>query len=811
MTARLIAAGFLVHCLLAQSALLAAAPSLTRLEPRGGQRGTAVKLTLIGRDLGDTAEIETKIPGAVTSLAAPKDSMRRGRELPFLIEISPDAPVGVYPVRVKSRDGLSNILLFTVGEFPEVSEIEAQLMDPEPANDSADEAQPVETPVIVNGTLYGPDRDYYRIEASENERLVIEVEARRVGSAVDPLIQVLDAEGRRITWNDDAPGIGVDARVDVRFPEAGSYFIAIRDSKFSEQDQDYYRLKIGNFAYAEGLYPLGWQRGGETEVEFVGGNLSGPLRISPDLATEQLAAEFAMLRVPGAPGALPMPFALTEQPAALEANSDLNPLGPEIWMNGRIAQPGEIDTYVLKVKPDEYWSIELQAATLGASRLYGIVTARDPGGEQIASTQNLTGEEKLSNLDVSQDSGIDQFLSFQVGKDHNEIHIEVEDLLGRGGPGFGYRIIARRRSGDFTLTLRTHEVNVPANGTALVTVNAERRGYDGSIRLFVPELPDGLIAEGGNMPLYEIAGSTRQGSSALLTLTHEPGAELRDAALQIWGEAEIDGQLVRRRARGPSLEVNVQSANEIQRLRRGFSSANIAPWLGADLPVRIVPPLPAAVEVTSPRYMRIIPGLKYELNWEFQTDDEEISPPKNMGAAKTPNVRTFNRPRKEDKGKAKGTFDVGSQLGWGPGKYELVLAAQVNIDGSKETIYAPAITVDVIRAYEIEPEVISLQPGAKGHLVARLKREPGFASPVEIKPENLPLDVTCDPITADPDTHELRLPCTAAPNANPGEYEIDLASSSVVQTDEGREIPITQPAVKAKLQVLRKGGKLASR
>ncbi len=811
MTARFIAAGFLVHCLLAQSALLAAAPSLTRLEPRGGQRGSAVKLTLIGRDLGDSAEIETKIPGAVTSLAAPKDSMQRGRELPFLVEISPDAPVGIYPVRVKSRDGLSNILLFTVGAFPEVSEAEAELMEPEPANDSADKAQPVNTPVIVNGTLHGPDRDYYRIEAAENERLVIEVEARRIGSAVDPLIQVLDADGHRLTWNDDAPGIGVDARVDVRFPKAGSYFIAIRDSKFSEQDEDYYRLKIGQFTYAEGLYPLGWQRGGETEVEFIGGNLAEPLRIRPDLAPEQLAAEFAMLRVPGEPGALPMPFALTEQPAALETDNGTNTLAPETWMNGRIAKPGEIDSYVLKVKPDERWSIELQAATLGASRLYGILTARAPGGEQIASTQNLTAEEKLSNLDVSEDSGIDQFLSFQAGKGHSEIHIEIEDLLGRGGPDFGYRIIARRRSGDFTLTLRTHEVNVPTNGTALITVNAERRGYDGPIRLFVPEPPDGLVIEGGNMPLYEITGSTRSGSSALVTLTHKPGSKLRDAGLQIWGEAEIDGQLIRRRARGPGLEVNVQSANEIARLRRGFSSANIAPWLGADLPIRIVPELPAVVEVTSPRYMRVIPGMKYELTWAFKTDDEDISPPKDMGAAKTPNVRTFNRPRKGDKGKAHGTFDVGSQLGWGPGKYEIVLAARVKMDGRDKTVYGPAVTVDVISAYEIEPQVTSLQPGTEGHLVARLKREPGFASPVEIKPENLPLDVTCDPIIADPDTDELRLPCTADANANPGEYEIDLASSSTVQTDEGREIPITQPAVKAKLQVLRKGEKLASR
>ncbi len=806
MTARLAAA-----IILAQSVLLAAAPSLLRIEPRGGQRGEAVKLTLFGRGLDQEASIETRIPGAVTPLSPPKGSMARGRELPFLIEIDPQAKVGIYPVRVSSPDGLSNTLLFTVGAFPEVAEQEAELMEPEPTNDSSENAQSIKTPVIVNGTLYGPDRDYFSFDADQGQQLVIEVEARRIGSAVDPLIEVLDSSGRRLAWNDDAPGIGVDARVDVRFPEKGTYFVALRDSKFSEQKQDYYRLKIGNFTYADGLYPLGWQHGGETEVEFVGGSLSEPLRVRPDLSTEDLAAEFAMLYVPGDAGALPMPFALSEAPEMLESTGKHSTLDPESWMNGRISKPAEIDTYVVNVKPEERWSIELHATTLGTSRLYGVLTARTPGGDEVSSTRSLTAEEKLSNLDVSEDTGIDQFLSFRAVEGHSRIHIEVEDLLGRGGADFGYRLIARRRSGDFTLTLRTHEVNVPANGTGIVTVNAERRGYDGPIRLFVPELPDGLAVAGGNMPLYEIAGSTKQGSSGLLTLTHEKGAELRQAALQIWGEAEIDGKLVRRRARGPGLEVNVQSANEISRLARGFSSANIAPWLGADLPVRIVPEVPAAIEVSTARYMRVIPGLKYELNWKFNSQDEDISPPKNMGVRKTPNVRTFNRPRKEDKGKANGTFDVGSQLSWGPGKYEMVLTAQIKVDGDEETIYAPAITVDVIRAYEIEPQVTSIQPGAETELLAELKREPGFSSPVEIKPENLPLDVECESVTVAPDTNALRVPCKAGRDVEPGEYEIDLASSSVVVGDEGREIPITRPAVKAKLQVIRKGAKLAAR
>ena len=75
------------------------------------------------------------------------------------------------------------------------------------------------------------------------------------------MIEVFDSAGRRIAENDDAPGLGVDSRLEVTFPKAGKYYVAVHDAKFSEQEQNFYRLKVGSYAYAEGIFPLGWQRG----------------------------------------------------------------------------------------------------------------------------------------------------------------------------------------------------------------------------------------------------------------------------------------------------------------------------------------------------------------------------------------------------------------------------------------------------------------------------------------------------------------------------------------------------------------------
>ena len=50
----------------------AAAPMLEKLEPRGAQRGKAVKLTLVGTGLTSDAEILTSLPGGITALTPPK-------------------------------------------------------------------------------------------------------------------------------------------------------------------------------------------------------------------------------------------------------------------------------------------------------------------------------------------------------------------------------------------------------------------------------------------------------------------------------------------------------------------------------------------------------------------------------------------------------------------------------------------------------------------------------------------------------------------------------------------------------------------
>jgi hypothetical protein len=766
--------------LILASAAWAAAPVLRSLEPPGAQRGTAVTVNLVGTDLTEGATVLSTLPGSFAPLTP------NMRALPFLVEVKPDAPVGLYPIRVQTKQGLSNILLFSVGAFPEVTEDE-----PKPyTNDSPETAVTVQVPVTINATLRGADQDYYRFPAKAGQRLVLEVEARRAGSAVDPQLRVFNSDRKELAFNDDAPGIGVDARVDLTFPAGGDYYVAVQDSKFSNQAQNFYRLKIGNLTYATGMFPLGWRKGESIEVELFGGNLAAPVKVRPNLA----AAGFTLLHAPGDPGALPFPFVVGDRPEVLEP---VDRLEPGTVVNGRIARPGEVDRYRLAVTPGEPWFIELDRAAPGVSRLYGVLSVYDEDGKKLGSAGDSPPDPAILFLVSSSESAADPYLAFKAPAGAREIVVTVEDLLHRGGPDYGYRLLARRQPPDFSLTLATPYVNIPEGGAASVAVAADRRGLDAPIRLSLEKVPDDILVEGGHIP-GEGTGQTRVRSArtGVLTLTPKPGAKSRLLEQVVWGEVKLeDGTVIRRRAQGPGLVAAVRGTGQ-----RSFT----APWLGLDLPAMIVPEGPAALEVASPRYVRLVQGMEAEIAWKLVRRTMGVGLPRRLAATNIPgvgNLRVLGE--SGQRGRESGEIKLVTTVGTPPMKFDLILDAAVPIEGREENVTAPAITFDVVQGYTIEASktVIALAPGGAAEIAGRLQWEDAFSAPVTLRADNLPLHVTCRETQAAAKQVEFRIACQAGPEAQPGDYDIELASSSTLAGRDKENVPYTIPPVPLKLRV----------
>ncbi|MDQ6708425.1 MAG: hypothetical protein M3Z85_20905, partial [Acidobacteriota bacterium] len=652
---------------------LIAAPVLTGLQPRGAQQGKAFTLTISGSELSEGVKIVTALPAVFTPLAPGM------KGLPFLVELKSDAAVGTYPVRVQSPDGISNILFFTVGAFPEIEEEETIEHTGEHANDSIATAQVVKsTPVTINGTLRGADRDIFHVFGKAGERRVFEVEARRCGSAIDPVLTLLDEHGKQLARNDDARGIGVDARIDYTFPREGSYFIEVHDARFSKQEQNFYRLKMGSYSYAESLFPLGGRHGETVEVGF-----NGPGAPTQTKIKLPATGKFATVAVPGSP-TLPFRLTMSDFPEVREPVN--GPLTLPVVVNGRIAKPAEVDRYQLHVTPGESLLLELQARELETSRLDGLITIYDAKAKKLASVGDTAPPADAFTILMATRTSNDPFLNFTVPPDTSEITIAVEDVARRGGADFGYRLTLRKQAEDFLLTTGAPFVNVPKGGTVVVPVIADRRGYNGPIRAGIPDLPKGWTAEGGFIAAETVDATNQRALSrrGLLTITATPDAELPANDLVVSAEAKLsDGSTLLRRATGPGVIIDVAGGTGLpDSSSKDSQKPFMAEWLEKTLPAGLAkePSATLAVKLISRTPME--QGDAYNFEWDVATKRKDLAMPKNV-TVDTPgvkDVRIINmKPASE--GAGSGTFTVTTTKATTPATYDLVISANLMVDG----------------------------------------------------------------------------------------------------------------------------------
>ncbi len=784
---------FLFVLLIAAGIRTPAQPVLEEIRPSGGQRGAAARLILKGVSLDSNPRLVTAIPAEITPLSRQKSA---DGELSYLIEIAADAPFGRYPVRVQTTDGLSNVLFFGVGPFPEIEELESETLAEEFSNDSPRQAQRVSLPVTVQGRLTGPDRDYYSFHATKGQRLVFEVDAERSGSAIDPFIEVSDGAGKRLARSDDAPGLGRDARVEAGFAADGDYFVVVHDQRFSQQKADFYRLTIAEYTYADGVFPLGWRRGEAVEAEFFGGNLPKPRRSKITLDHVPSAAGETLVSVPDSPASLP--FVVGDEPEVIEPpGPDPKDLPEGTVVNGRLANRGEVDRYRLNVEAGQKWAFELQSAELDSSDLYGVLTIAGDNNEVIAKAGTYQGDPNPYVISTTGQTSSHPFINLEVPPGVRKLTVSVEDLLQRGGPSFSYRLIARKQPPDFLLTLDTPFVNIPLRGSAVVTVTAERRGYDGSIDLSVPNAPDDIIVQGGHIPANLGLGRTnirRRFETATITLTPKPGAEVSVLELSVAGRAVLeDGKVIERRAKGPGLMVTVSGTRQ---------EAIRADWLGYELPAMITPEEPAVLEILTARKFRLVLGGKRRLvRWEFtaRSGGVRLAKPIVVPAIEDPVVLRVNEENSRPKG---GEFAIVAHERTPPGLWtQLSLTAAIRSGGRTRTIYSQPIEINVVDGYSLEPPAneLTLSQGGSGEWAGSVRRDAEFTQPVTVKAENLPLGVRCEEAQVGTERTAYVIRCQAAPTTPAGEYEVEILASSKLSDEE--TTPYNLPPASVKLVV----------
>jgi hypothetical protein len=671
------------------AAALQAQPIITDLQPRGVQKGRPFTLTLTGRNLGEGAKIRSSMPATFTLLAPEHTGpMTEGRYATFLVEPSGDLAVGAYPIRVETPDGISNIQLLAVGTFPEYFEDESRPGALANSNDTIETAQPLPTaPLTLNGALEGPERDVFRIQAKSGEKQVFEVEARRLGSAIDPVLEILDTSGKTLARSEDATLLGLDARVAVTFPRDGYYYVVVHDSRYSTQMTNFYRLKVGSYAYPQEIFPLGGRRGEVLEASL------GVQKITVDLRKVDKNTRQIFVNLPESP-VLPIPFAVGDDPeiTAPVADSIVLPM----TINGRLSKPGQVDRYKVPVSPGEPLAFRMQARELGTSKLMAVITVFDEKGNMLARSGDEPLADDVYNVNQSRTAG-DPMLRVKAPEGSSNVVVTVEDLALRGGPNYAYRLNVESVAQDFRVILNTAYVNVPAGGSAMLPVTVQRQGYDGEVQLRVSNVPPGLRVEGGYVVAGAVVKETAQNrnSRGTLILTAEPGASLAPADLIVEGVGKLpDGSSLIRRAEAPAMLVNVAGATEQGSVDR--QRPLTAPWLGLDLPVARTKPRAATLEVTMLERKRMEEGDQMKFRWKWNRSDANVLLPKNVSAEMVgaADIRVIDM-RADSDDRVTGTFLVTTTKLTRPAKYDLYITGKLTAEGQQEEIVSRPITVEV--------------------------------------------------------------------------------------------------------------------
>ncbi len=247
-------------------------PVLNTVYPPGGRAGTSVVVALDGAGLDGLRDIHTTVPKLTTKKL---DANR------LQLDIPAGTPEGVYDLRAVGTHGMSSPRAFVVGNRAEVSEVEP--------NDTLDTAQEISLDVAVNGRIEKPgDIDCFKFKAKAGQRVVLDCSAERIDSKLRAVLEVYDADGKRLAASRGYTGI--DPLVDFLVPADGTYFVKVFDLSYLGSTAHFYRLDIDTKPRVEFAVPYVVTRGKTTKVKLYGRNLS-PLAATKNLELDSVEVE----------------------------------------------------------------------------------------------------------------------------------------------------------------------------------------------------------------------------------------------------------------------------------------------------------------------------------------------------------------------------------------------------------------------------------------------------------------------------------------------------------------------------------------
>lgn len=446
-----------------------AQPAISDVSPRGLRIGATTTLTISGAGLGPGVRVISDLPMTsqrVLEGAAPG-------QVKIEIALGQDVAPGIYAFRLVDAKGISDRVMLGVDRLTQM-----------PFSERVDV-----TPVALSGVIAGEAKLATAFRGAKGEELSVDLETRRLGGAMKPIIRLLDAAGKQIAYSGGRESLEGDARFTTTLPADGDYRVELQDALFRAPPSPF-RLKIGRLSFADAVFPPIASAGADVELEFFALGKSWGLKapyhvgaahplVVASWRPEFLTGPTAPVRVSGARQMI--------EPVVADENAPRDAGAAPVGVSGKLHAPQAVDRYLVGVTAGVKYRFDIRGARLRSPIDAQIIVRNEQGGE-------------LARAD-DQPGTTDPALEIDAPAGATKLLIEVRDTQGGGGEGFVYHLEATPLNAPaFSLTADVDRLAIPRGGLVVTPIKIARRIYAGPMQFSLANLPAGITVAAADIP-----------------------------------------------------------------------------------------------------------------------------------------------------------------------------------------------------------------------------------------------------------------------------------------------------------------------
>ena len=110
-------------------------------------------------------------------------------------------------------------------------------------------------PVALHGEVTGSGVITVKFQGEAKQRVIAEVESQRLRGKLRPILRISSPKNLQLAWSWGTPSLLGDARVETILPENGTYTVSLHDVEYAAPAGSFFRLRIGEWAFADVAFP----------------------------------------------------------------------------------------------------------------------------------------------------------------------------------------------------------------------------------------------------------------------------------------------------------------------------------------------------------------------------------------------------------------------------------------------------------------------------------------------------------------------------------------------------------------------------